>query len=44
MKGFDKTNLYLGFEDDYEYILIKLSSPVTEQNNYALRSINEAIQ
>ena len=44
MKGFDKNHLYDEFPKDYEYILKKLTCCITESNNFALRSIHEALQ
>lgn len=44
MKPFNKTYLYDGFLEDYEYVLSKLSINYTFNNNDALRSINEALE
>lgn len=44
MKPFNKTYLYDGFLQDYEYVLSKLSINYTFNNNDALRSINEALE
>lgn len=44
MKGFDKNHLYDEFPNDYEFILKKLTSCMTESNNFALRSIHEALE
>ena len=43
MKGFDKNYLYKDFDKDYKYILNKLSCTITQDNNGALRSIQEAL-
>ena len=44
MKGFDKNYIYKNFNLDYEYVIKKLSLKICSENNYALRSINEALQ
>ena len=44
MNGFDKNNLYKGFDEDYDYVLNKLSLRYTLYNSYALRSINEPFE
>lgn len=44
MTGFDKNNLYKGFDKDYEYVLKKLTLRSTLYNSYALRSINEPFE
>ena len=43
MKAFNNDYLYKGFDEDYKYVLNKLSLTITCDNNYALRSINEAV-
>ena len=43
MKAFNNDYLYQGFDVDYKYVLTKLSLTITCDNNFALRSINEAV-
>ena len=44
MKAFDRNYVYDGFVEDYNYVLQKLTAKITDYNNYALRSINEALE
>lgn len=43
MKGFNKKHLYKDFPNHYDFIVKKLTFCITENNNFALRSINEAL-
>ena len=44
VKAFDKDYLYDGFDKDYTVVLRKLSSRITQNNNFALRNINEVLE
>jgi hypothetical protein len=44
IKPFNKKYLYKEFIHDYDYVITKLSQKYTLYNNYALRSINEALE
>ena len=44
VKAFDKDYLYDGFDKDYAVVLRKLSSRITQNNNFALRNINEILE
>lgn len=44
MKAFDRNYVYEGIVEDYNYVLQKLTTKITDYNNYALRSINEALE
>jgi hypothetical protein len=44
VKAFDKDYLYDGFDKDYTVVLRKLSSRITQNNNFALRNINEIFE
>lgn len=44
MKSFNKKFIYEGFHNDYKYIVSKLSTNITVNNNHALRSVCEALE